>query len=87
MKCGHADNAIWQKGKEQVPYCVICNCVEIERELKSPYDGLEGRMAVCGEHKERREESLTPSRWNLPFFKYRPECSHDLYYCGCWGWD
>lgn len=86
MKCGHTDNSTWQRGKEQVPYCVICSCDEIEREIKSPFDGLEGRMAICGQHKDISEKSIVPSRWDLPFFKYRPQEPYDAYYCGCWGW-
>ena len=87
MKCGHASVLKWRGGNDLTPYCPICNCTEIDHEITDPYEGLEGRMSVCGEHKDRFEDSITPSRWDLPFFNYRPEFTRDTYYCGCWGWN
>lgn len=33
----------------------------------------------CGKREESSEK--------LPFFKERPNCETDSYYCGCYGWD
>jgi hypothetical protein len=31
--------------------------------------------------------ALSESNPKLPFFKAKPECDYDEYYCGCYGWD
>jgi hypothetical protein len=28
-----------------------------------------------------------PSRFDLAFFKHKPDEEHDEFYCGCFGWD
>lgn len=83
MKCGHADNATLTTGQEAIPVCAIYGCTEIEKQIENYTEGLEGRYAKCtmGEH------GIVPSRWNLPFFEYRPDNKYDNYYCGCRGWD
>lgn len=77
MKCGHVNNAECN-GK---PCCVICGCVEVEREVQGT-DGLTGRFAKCSDC-----SSKVPSKWSLPFFSYSPDEEFDSYYCGCYGWD
>ena len=86
MKCGHAANAE-RIGKDgtRTPSCVICNCADVERECKGT-DGLEGRQAICTGHKGGKPTPIQ-SKWELPFFEYRPSQQYDAYYCGCWGWD
>jgi len=83
MKCGHTANAhkILDDGTS-IPSCVICNCDEIQEERPS----LEGRYAVCSGCK-KTPANTTKSRYDLPFFEYRPNEKFDNYYCGCWGWD
>lgn len=87
MKCGHASVLKRRGGNDLTPYCPICKCTEVDHEITDPYEGLEGRMAVCDQHKGLSKESITPSRWDLPFFEYSPQYSMDFYYCGCRGWD
>lgn len=78
MKCGHASNAT-SEGK---PACAICGCIDIIKECKG-IEGLEGRKAKCSQC----GKSIVNSKWELPFFKHRPDREYDTYYCGCWGWD
>lgn len=75
MKCGHVAMAHDMNGN---PYCVICDCGEIDEERPS----LEGRVASCSYcgHIEK-------SSYDLPFFEYRKDKDTDEYYCGCKGWD
>ena len=79
MKCGHVVD------KEHIKYD-LCNCTTILREVQTDIDGLEGRKARCYQHKGGNPP-LVQSRWNLPFFNYRPDKETDEYYCGCWGWE
>ena len=82
MTCGHVSNAKTAYG---APACVICDCFDVEREIKvdqEPKAGLEGRVCVC--HDCGTEHS---SAWTLPFFQYRPWDTHDTCYDGCYGWD
>ncbi len=77
MKCGcvaHGKNA-----QTMQPWCVTHDCEEPAEALPS----LEGRSATCcyGHH------AKVPSKWDLAFFRYRPESTEDEYYCGCYGWD
>ena len=87
MKCGHpnSDTIILPDGTK-IPICVICGCMNIKKEITESTEGLEGRTAICCQHKNRDCKSV-PSSWDLPFFQYNPEDKHDSYYCGCWGWD
>lgn len=83
MKCGHVANAHDPYGN---PVCVICAGLSdlaniIERECRDNI-GLEGRIAKCPEC-----GATTESRWDLPFFKYRPNKESDEHYDGCYGWD
>ena len=83
MKCGHVANAYDPYGN---PVCVICAGITddadiIEKECRGSV-GLEGRTAKCPECGLK-----TKSRWDLPFFKYRPDNEFDEYYNGCYGWD
>lgn len=63
---------------------------------------LTGRSARCAHYGQtpsgRNHESRTctrgqpcmceaPSSFDLAFFEYRPAHAHDVFYCGCWGWD
>ena len=77
MKCGHVSNSTCN----DKPYCVICSCGLVEKEVKSN-EGLENRLASCIYC--RREK---PSDWELPFFSYNEDKDTDSYYCGCRGWD
>jgi len=87
MKCGHADNSKLELSDgTKIPTCAICGCVNIEKEITNPTEGLEGRKAICTQH-QGSGDGATQSRWDLPFFKYRPEYVTDEYYCGCFGWD
>lgn len=86
MKCGHIANG-YKKNEENKlePYCIICDCGEIEKEVHGT-EGLENRQAICTQHKGASNNPV-PSNWELPFFEYRPNEKYDKYYCGCWGWD
>lgn len=79
MKCGHVVD-------EKHPKCDLCNCTTILREVMNNTDGLENRKARCCQHKTSKPPEV-PSRWDLPFFNYRPDKDFDEYYCGCWGWE
>jgi hypothetical protein len=61
--------------------------IDIKKEIKTATEGLEGRYAVCSQHKLGTRNSKVPSRWDLPFFTYRPQYETDDYYCGCRGWN
>ena len=83
MECGHVANAKDENGK---PVCVICagyneGAYLIEKEAEGT-EGLEDRKARCAYCRD-----VCESRWNLPFFEYRPDNEYDSYYCGCRGWD
>lgn len=88
MKCGHASQAVDEKGR---PACVICMCTEVETKVPD----LTGRKARCSYfsqtfmHNGRRVKCTgeTNSRESLPFFEHKPNSKYDTYYCGCWGWD
>ena len=83
MKCGHIAQATDFEGK---PVCAICapydKGVTVDKVIKDEKDGLEGRKARCSWCGH-----TTESRWNLPFFEYRPDKDTDSFYCGCGGWD
>lgn len=88
MKCGHADNAQINLPDGTIkPICAICECMNVEKEINEPTEGLTGRMAICTDHKYGKANEPVNSRWDLPFFEYRPNCEYDSYYCGCYGWD
>lgn len=83
MKCGHVAQGVASDGK---PVCVICAGIHtggltVDRELHGT-EGLEGRKAKCFDCGE-----TVDSRWELPFFDYRPDEEYDGYYDGCRGWD
>lgn len=82
MKCGHVSNAKNEYGRY---ICGICDCAEIVSEC-SGTKGLEGRFALCCQHKHMTNNPVASS-WELPFFKYQPDRDFDAYYCGCYGWD
>lgn len=75
MKCGHTAMAKDECGN---PYCIICNCSEIE-ESEISLEGREAQCSYCG--------NRVNSQNDLPFFKYQPNKIYDEYYCGCFGWD
>lgn len=80
MKCGHVANAIDEAGN---PVCVICvgitpNATIVAEDVPN----LDGREAACPYCNKK-----TKSSTDLPFFDYRPNETHDSYYCGCFGWD
>jgi hypothetical protein len=80
MKCGCAANAtISVAGGAPLPGCGVHRCTEPHQDPPS----LEGRTAFCayGRHGER------PSSTALAFFESHPDREHDVYYCGCFGWD
>jgi len=95
MQCGHTANALLQfpnsealqketdDMRENIPVhvCVIC-----DTKITTEKSSLEGRKARCSGCK-REDKSETDSRWNLPFFKHKPNSEFDEYYCGCWGWN
>ena len=81
MRCGHSANAMKQvTADDEIPCCSICNCDEIDENKPD----LTNRKAKCS---YGCESSITNSDFRLPFFKYRPNCKYDEYYCGCYGWD
>lgn len=82
MKCGHVANATTKDNK---PACAICSEIRIEKECSGTI-GLEERQAICTGHKGGNPKPF-PSRWEMPFFEYRPNEKYDAYYCGCFGWD
>lgn len=78
MKCGHTANAEYEDGQ---PCCLIC-APRIEAfEIVEEKPNLKGRKAKCTDCGK-----ITDSRWDLPFFEYRPDKEFDHYYDGCWGW-
>lgn len=82
MACGHVANARDSEGR---PACVICTCFDVAQTIDAetnPTAGLEGRMCRCADCGKEQ-----PSRWTLPFFKYRPGRDTDSCYDGCYGWD
>jgi hypothetical protein len=82
MKCGHISNATDGDGK---PVCVICYGTPEAEEVISECEGhvgLYGRKARC-----IYGDTITDSKWELPFFKYCPDKEYDEYYCSCMGWD
>jgi len=95
MKCGHSTNATNSKGN---PVCAICIGTTPDAEIVDTLPNLEGREACCsfidfgkcgnqgGEIKEGRH-GWVKSSLKLAFFEYCPSRPHDLYYCGCWGWE
>lgn len=87
LKCGHVSNAerINDNGTK-TPWCVICNCGEIVKTVEDN-EGLKDRKAKCSHHKFGCDGGITDSKWNLPFFEYKPTELYDSYYCGCWGWE
>lgn len=86
MKCGHPNSKeIDMTDGTQQPICEICGCMDIVKKIAEPTEGLEGRFAICYQHKGNNKP--IPSRWDLPFFKYNAGCKYDFYYCGCYGWD
>lgn len=84
MACGHIAQAV--DGKTGEPGCVFCfpspKSMIVERVIENMTDGLEGRKAKCAWCNKK-----TDSRWDLPFFEYKPDKEYDEYYCGCGGWD
>lgn len=79
MKCGHTANAEYEDGK---PCCLICAPKTEAFEIVEEKPNLKGRKAKCTDCGK-----ITDSRWDLPFFAYRPDKEFDHYYCGCFGWD
>lgn len=49
---------------------------------EEPKQKIKGRVAKCTHcGKEVKSDE------NLPFFEKRENEDHDVYYCGCWGWE
>lgn len=100
MGCGHAANATDRDGN---PSCCICAGLDPGALVVVATPSLEARKARCGHYgqtapRHKNESSFgckagqscdceRPSGVNLPFFEYRKNHPHDLFYCGCWGWD
>ena len=80
MKCGHSAQGI-NSGTGK-PVCLICMCEEV---AESKPD-LTGRKARCSYYGTNCKGEVT-SRYNLAFFKHKPNSEFDEYYCGCFGWD
>jgi hypothetical protein len=83
MACGHTSNAHDENGD---PVCIMClgthNGARVPVKECNGNEGLKGRRAKCA-----YGDSITDSRWSLPFFQYRPDKEYDEYYCGCMGWN
>lgn len=79
MQCGHTANATSSDGK---PACAICVGIHPGATEPGPPSDLTGRTARCA-----YGGIAVPSNASLPFFEHRPDKPHDLYYCGCFGWD
>lgn len=60
------------------PGCVVHGCTE----PMADQPDLTGREMRCSYGGNAR-----PSDRKAPFFQYRADAEHDLYYCGCYGWD
>ena len=76
MKCGHVVSCSYKSQRyTHFVRCSRCNCTEIKFKLKSVYDRLQGRYAVCGNRKVK-------SRWDLPGFIYRPNEEFDTFFYG-----
>ena len=86
MACGHTANGVLLDKGENIPCCVICYPDPKSYTETEEKPSLEGRIARCRGCKNPTP-SKTPSKWDLPFFKYEPDQEQDSYYCGCWGWD
>lgn len=83
MKCGHAANAV--NSATGALSCIICVGLTPDAEQISAMPNLSGRTAYCAYVKTC--DATAPSSTDLAFFEYLPTESHDLYYCGCHGWD
>ena len=86
MKCGHAANATTKDGEgNSVPCCVICTGIDPgAMEIDGSPPSLEGRTARCP---YRDCPSERPSSPDLAFFEMKSDKDHDVYYCGCRGWN
>ena len=79
MECGHASNAIDDKGD---PCCAICAGIGAGYNVVAKTPDLKGRLARCSYCRK-----TAPSNIDLPFFTHIPDKDYDDYYCGCRGWD
>ena len=80
MECGHSSNA---KNSEGLPVCPTCKGVHDGWDKPSDYiPDLDGRMMRCGQCGRERESSLGGA-----FFHYQADMAHDIFYCGCRGWN
>lgn len=79
MKCGHIANAKYNDGKT---CCLICAPKREAFEAVEEKPDLKKRKAKCTDCGK-----ITDSRWDLPFFAYRPDKEFDHYYDGCQGWN
>ena len=91
MKCGHTANAVQKTENGDIPACVICNCSDIA-ESKPDLTGRKAKCSYFGKTFTYGGQKVTchgeaDSKYNLPFFEYKPQGKFDEYYCGCWGWD
>lgn len=87
MMCGHAAQGTRQEDGK--PVCVICIGIDPNAEIvdDSP-PNLDGRKAICHyRFGNKGEHSEVDSSYGLAFFEHRPNEKHDMYYCGCFGWD
>lgn len=89
MSCGHAANATMKTPDGDIPACAICFNTEPREDQRI----LAGRLMQCvyfdrNTTHGRCTAGPRPSDPDkVAFFEYRPNADHDLYYCGCWGWD
>lgn len=74
MKCGCVANATYN-GK---PYCFTHDCDQVEKNFPDLSNRI-AKCSMCNNHEKSSE--------NLPFFRHRPDCDFDDYYCGCGGWE
>ena len=79
MKCGHSPNATTRINGKDIPYCVICDCYELEDFNNNILKDRKAKCGYCGK--------IVDSNENLPFFEYRPTNETDSYYCRCRGWN
>jgi hypothetical protein len=80
MACGCVAEAV--DAKTGKPCCVTHLGRHPGAETVVPDPDLTSRFAKCDYCGKTRPSSL-----DLPFFEYRPSKPHDVYYCGCRGWE
>ncbi len=67
--------------------------LEPVKEWFSPTKGNLSSLAIKVDSRTTRlakctyGDTISESNPKLPFFKAKPNCEMDEYYCGCFGWD